>query len=110
MRCQAYGVVVLLRTKPEWPGANFFENSHEGGDPGVLLGGRFPDQSVGVALEQFGVCVSYTRELLACHGVAAQKKGAAVGLKKVHSSLGDANFGAASIGDQRVGRGVARDL
>src|SRR5713226_2753898 len=110
MRGQADGVVVLRGAEPERARADFFENFHEGGDAGVLLSKRGTDERVGVAAEEISVGVRDAGEFPAGHGVTAQEAGPVFARKKRSGGLGDADLGAAGVGDERVRRRIAGDF
>src|SRR2546425_6477572 len=127
MRSKADGVVMLLGAEPERAGADFLENFDEGGNAGsggefIRSGrraglktrhyrlGRFGDQGVGIFAEQSGVRVRDSGEFPAGHGMAAEEERTFFAGEKFVGGLGDAHFGAAGVGDERVRRSVARDF
>src|SRR5881392_410308 len=51
-----------------------------------------------------------SREFPAGHGMAAEEKRVLFARKEFGGGLGDADFGATGVGDERVRRSVARDF
>src|SRR5712692_2479775 len=106
MRGETNGVVVLHFAEPERARADFFENFHEGGDARFVLCGRGADERVGIAAEEIGVGMGDAGEFPAGHGMAAEKKRAALAGEEARGGLRDADFGAAGVGDERVRRSM----
>src|SRR5437868_671315 len=136
MRGEADGVIMLRGPKPERAGADFLKDFDKGRNAGIVSGTglihrgrrtglltrqgyvptrhygftRFGHQRVSVLAEKIGVGVGDSGEFPAGHGMAAEEERALFARKKLGGGLGDANFGAAGVGDERLRSSVARDF
>src|SRR6267154_1573265 len=119
MRDHAYGIVMLLRAKPERAGADFFEQLEEGRDARVAIGRRccwlagvrrIGDERVGGIAEEIGVGLRDAGYFPAGHGMATEEERGAGRGKIFSGSLCDAELGAAGVGDEGVLGGVASDF
>lgn len=57
MRCEADGIVMLLRAEPQWAGADLLKDSDKGRDTGVVRVFGIPDQGIRGFLEKVSVRV-----------------------------------------------------
>src|SRR5205809_548523 len=78
MRGKADGVIMLRRTEPERPRANFLQDFRESGHARIFLRRRRANECVSVAAEEVGVSVGDAGEFAAGHGMAAQKEWASI--------------------------------
>src|SRR5712692_3766739 len=116
MRDESDGVVMLLGAEPEGAGADFLEKLKEGSNARFARGGAclrrqaFADERVGGVAKEVGIGVRDSGEFPARHGMPAQKERASITGKKAGSGFGNAQLGAAGVGDERVKGHVARNL
>src|SRR5215469_805176 len=110
MRGQTDGIVVLLRAEPDRACPNLFQNFDERSDAWVVRILGFTNQRVRGALKKVRIGVREAGKLAPSHGVSAKKNGPDLFDKQLRSSLADAHFGAAHVGDQSVWRRVMCDL
>src|SRR5260370_6904922 len=126
MRRQPDGVIMMRSAEPEWPRSDLLQNLDKRGNAGIVRGpsffyrgsprlqsrnhvfGRFGNQRVGVLSEKIGIGGGDAGQFPARHGMAAEEQRALFTWENFGGSLSDTNFGAASVGDQRMRRGGTR--
>src|SRR5258708_8782626 len=100
--------MVCVDAKPGGGGADFFEDFNKGGDAWIALQGRCADERVRIPPKKIGVGMRDSREFPARHGMAAEEERPLFSGEEFCGGLGDADFGAAPVGNKGLRSSVAR--
>src|SRR5215469_3227129 len=110
MGSEPHGIIMLLRTNPQWPCSDFFQDFHERRDAGVVRIIGAADQRIGRMLKQISIGVGKSRRFPSRHRMAGQKNWTDFFDKKLGGSLPDSLLRTARIGHERMRRRVMREF